>query len=55
MNETCDAINSWCGSEWPCGEPAVGRYRRACVHEHPLSHECAITLTLLEPDRNGAA
>ena len=73
----CDAINSWCGSEWPCSEPAVGRYRRACVHEHlrdgrlcqghvdaaavglclpchelngTLSHECAITLTLLEPD-----
>ena len=82
MSETCDAINSWLGSKWPCSEPAVGSYRRACVHEHirdgrlcqghvdaagaglclacyqldgNLSHECAVTLTLLEPDRGGAA
>ena len=34
MNETCDAINSWRGSEWPCNVPAAGRYRQACVHEH---------------------
>ena len=34
MNATCDAINSWLGSEWPCDQPPVGRYRRACVHEH---------------------
>ena len=30
----CDAICELPGLEWPCGQPAIGRYRRMCVHEH---------------------
>jgi len=30
----CEAIWTFLGIEAPCGEPAVGLFRRACVHEH---------------------
>ena len=31
---TCEAISPYLGIEWPCGDPAIGRFARACVHEH---------------------
>ena len=31
---TCEAIWTFLGIEAPCGEPAAGLYRRACVREH---------------------
>jgi hypothetical protein len=30
----CIAIREFPGIAAPCGEPAVGRFRRICVHEH---------------------
>ena len=30
----CEAIWEFLGIEAPCGEPAAGRFRRICVHEH---------------------
>ena len=30
----CEAIWTWLGIEAPCGDPAIGLFRRACVHEH---------------------
>jgi len=30
----CEAIWEFLGIEAPCGEPAVGLFRRACIHEH---------------------
>jgi hypothetical protein len=32
--EECEAIWEFLGIEAPCGQPAVGRFRRICVHEH---------------------
>lgn len=34
MTAPCEAIWSFFGLEAECGEPAVGRFRRMCVHEH---------------------
>ena len=34
MTATCEAIWSFLGIEAECGEPAVGQFRRICVHEH---------------------
>lgn len=31
---TCEAIWTFLGIEAPCGEPAIGLFRRACAHEH---------------------
>ena len=31
---TCEAIWTFIGIEAPCGEPAIGHFRRMCVHEH---------------------
>ena len=33
-DRTCEG--EWASGEtvWPCSAPAVGRFRRACVHEH---------------------
>ena len=30
----CERSYGFSGTEWLCHQPAVGRYRRACVHEH---------------------
>ena len=30
----CEAVWEFLGIEAPCGQAAVGRFRRACVHEH---------------------
>jgi hypothetical protein len=30
----CEATWSFLGIEAPCGVPAIGRFTRACVHEH---------------------
>jgi hypothetical protein len=30
----CEAVIPFIGIDWPCGEPAIGLFRRACVHEH---------------------
>lgn len=30
----CEAIREFLGIEIPCGQPAIGRFRRICVHEH---------------------
>jgi len=32
--EECEAIWALLGIEAPCGQPAIGRFRRICVHEH---------------------
>jgi hypothetical protein len=32
--ETCEAIWAFLGIEAPCVQPAAGRFRRICVHEH---------------------
>ena len=32
--ETCEAIWEFFGIEADCGDPAIGLFRRACVHEH---------------------
>lgn len=31
---TCEAIWTFIGIEAVCGEPAIGRFVRMCVHEH---------------------
>ena len=37
MNPACEAIWSFLGIEVAeCGDPAVGQFRRMCVHEHLL-------------------
>jgi hypothetical protein len=30
----CDVIQEFLGIEAPCGNPAIGRFTRICVHEH---------------------
>jgi len=30
----CEAIWTFLGIEAVCGDPAIGRFARACVHEH---------------------
>jgi hypothetical protein len=30
----CEAIWEFLGIDLPCGHPAIGRFRRICVHEH---------------------
>lgn len=30
----CEVVIRFIGVDWPCGEPAVGLFRRVCVHEH---------------------
>ena len=32
--QKCEATWTLLGIEAPCGDPAVGLFRRACVHEH---------------------
>jgi hypothetical protein len=32
--ETCEAIWAFLGIEAPCDQPAIGQFRRICVHEH---------------------
>lgn len=32
--EECEAVWRYLGLKAPCGQPAVGRFRRICVHEH---------------------
>ena len=33
-DRTCEAVWTFLGIEGVCGEPAIGLYRRACIHEH---------------------
>lgn len=33
-DRTCVAIWQFIGMEGVCGEPAIGLFRRACIHEH---------------------
>ncbi len=30
----CEVVTPFIGVDWPCGNPAIGLFRRACVHEH---------------------
>ena len=30
----CEAVWEFLGIEAPCGQPAIGQFRRICVHEH---------------------
>jgi hypothetical protein len=34
MTPACDATDHYGELRVPCTEPAAGRYRRGCVHEH---------------------
>jgi hypothetical protein len=39
MGETCEVFENWDNlAGIPCGEPAIGKYRIGCVHEHVAEH-----------------
>jgi hypothetical protein len=49
--EECEAIRQFLGIEIPCGQPAVGQFRRICVHEHV--REGRLCMDHAETPRNG--
>ena len=34
MSGTCEATMNFVGITFPCENPAIGRFRRGCIHEH---------------------